>query len=362
MPPVTHNPNIDVDITLEPAPATAAGFGILMIIVPLASNTLDGDRVMAFASTDEAQTAQTAGFISAATLAAVTAAFAQNPAPDQVKVGYIDLVGAETYSTALTAIIVYDPDFYVVAILSRADADILAISSAVESQTKKLLASVQSDDAGFLTGTYPAALSALLTRERTIINWHSDDNDYQDTAYAANRLAVGDPDTLSVAWNPAPVSGVDPLTTMTTAQRNFAIANNVNIGLEFGGSAFVIDPGVTATGRAISEIVSADWFEIRLEERLTALALAYGARGEKLPMNRTGQIVVLAEVEALFRQGIDAQHFNEGQTEIEAETITAADIAARRMRFTGRAQLTTGARLLDITLNFSRTALFEEAA
>jgi hypothetical protein len=107
-----HLPNISISITLDAAPLESAGFSKVLGIFPLATNSLDGERVAEYASVTEAQTAQTAGYISASCLAAITAMFSQTPKPSSVLIGNIDLVGAETISAALAAIQAERDDFY----------------------------------------------------------------------------------------------------------------------------------------------------------------------------------------------------------------------------------------------------------
>lgn len=350
----THDPNITINITLDAAPAESAGFGTLLILLDKATNDLDGATVVEFATVAEAEAlALTAGALSADGVAAVTAALAQTPKPASVKVGWIDLTGLETYSAAIARINAYDPDWYALAIDSGSDASILAAAAAIASYRK--IGVFQSNEAGFLTGTYPGALAALATNDRAVVVYHDDDGIWADAAYAASRL-VFDPDVISAAWD-GPVAGVTPNASITTTQRNYAIGNDVNIGLPYGGSAFYVDPGVTATGRAVYEVVTADWFHARVEAAIAAAKAAHAARGAKFTIDAVGQAKIVAIVEGLFAQGVGAGHFAPGGTEITAAAITSADLAAFRMRFTGRAQIATSARIFTFDLNFSRDAL-----
>ena len=360
----THEPNISVTIFLDPSPQQEAGFGTVMLLVAQATNSLNGARTATYATFEEAQTANTAGFISAATLAAAEAAFSQRPKPDEFKVGRVDLVGGETYVTGLTAVINADEDFYGLAISPRTDAEIVAVSDAVEALSKKILFAFQSDDTSWKNAGVPAGLSTIMGatgNEKTVAVYHDTDTEWNDVGYLVNRL-VYDPDDISVPWHGHQVRGIDAIATVPSAsERIFVIDNDANLGLPYGGGDFVMDPGVNATGRAIDEILTSDWFAVRLVERTAALVLEHGDRGEKIVIDKTGQRKILALIEGLLDQGVAAGHFVAGQTEAIAEAITSTDLDAREMRFTIRAQFAVSARLFEFNAYFSRDPIADDA-
>lgn len=350
----THLPNVTVNIYLDPSPAQQAGFGTVLLLVPLAANSLNGVRVASYTSYEAAQTAQTAGYISSTTLAELNVAFQQEPKPSAVKVGYVDLVGGETYGTGLAACITYDPDFYGVCIQPRTDAEIVACATYVESASKKMLFAFQGDDASWLDAGIPAGLSAIDNFERSIACYHLSDAQYFDIAYLCSRL-VYDPDEISATWTYAPLAGVTAYaTTPTEAQRLLCIANDGNLGLSFGGETFVVDPGTTLNERPIYEMVTADWFATRLQERIAALAVARSARGQKIIVDASGQTLIQGEILALLKQGVQAGHFAAGQYTSTPETITASDLSTRKMRFTVRAQIAVSGRLFTFNCYFGR--------
>lgn len=84
----THNADINVQFVLQAQSVTHASFGYVMLIVPLTTNSLNGDRTMTFGSYKDAQAAQTAGYISTLTLAACAVGFSQIRVPTKIKVGY----------------------------------------------------------------------------------------------------------------------------------------------------------------------------------------------------------------------------------------------------------------------------------
>lgn len=351
---VTHDANITINITLDAAPAQEAGFGTVLYVGPKATNALNGQSIVAYTNVADAVIDEGLGYIDQTTLDAVTAMFSQSPKPATVKVGWVDIVGTETIAAALARISLIDDAWYGVCIHLRTDAAVLALSAAVEA-TRKICA-VQSADAGFLTGTYPAALTALQTRERTLIVWHDSATEHMDAALLANRL-VYDPDVLSASWD-APISGVAIYTAaITAAQRAFALANFVNIGRPYGGSAFFVDAGVNATGRPMYEIETADWFYARILEDVAAEKVAHSARGAKLTVDPIGQTKILSILNARGAQGMAGQSPHFLAFEAQAVEITDADRTANRMRFTAQAQDAVSGRIFTFDLNFSRDAL-----
>lgn len=347
----SHLDNITINISLDPAPATSQGFDMLLI-VPLATNTLDGDRFRTYTGTADVATDLAASFISATVATRLNVAFAQRPAPAQVLAGYADLVGGETYGTAIALIRAAGASFYGVSILVRTDAEVLIAAAAMESDRGVFL--LQSSDSDWLTTALPAALTALAVYERTIICFHDTDTEGLDLALGANRLAY-DPDVQSVPWD-APVNGVAALATApNSTQKGFLDTNFANHGLPYGGAPVFVDAGVNAVGRPFYEMFTADWFEIRLEERVAIEKVKHSARGEKLTVDATGQAKILAILDGLGAQGVGAGHFTE--FDFEPVTIIQADIDAQRFRFTGVATFAVSGRKFQFDLNFTRTPI-----
>lgn len=361
----THLPSIVIAIALAAVPAQSAGFSSVLLLVDEANgNGLNGERYVVYTNASDASDDQTSGYISSSTLLAVQVAFSQTPAPATFTVGRVDTGGGESYADGLDECIDAGADFYGVCADSRADADILSVSASVEALNKFYAAC--SADATWLTSGLPAGLTALSGRERTAVVYHDAaiTSAWPDVAWACNRLAW-DVDSVSVPWNVG-VQNVPQLTTaITDAQRLLLLGNNCNAGLPFASATDVyIYQGLNMNGRQIHEIVSADWFETRLLEQSSALIAKLSSLGKKLPLNTAGQAQVISVVNGLYAQGRRAGHFAQtpdangnATTEVTGESVTAADKAALRLRFTGRAQLLQSATDLSFSFNFSPDAL-----
>jgi hypothetical protein len=352
---------ITIVVILSTSPPSRQGFGTAMFLVDQdAGNGLNGARSMSFASYTEAAAANTAGYISAGTLEALRVGFSQQPTPATIKVGYHDTGAAETIAAAITAIRAFDDDWYGLAIYSRADADIVAAANAIEaiSDSPKFFVA-QSDDASLLDAGMPAGLTTLTGKERTALLYHSSDAQYGDLAWLVSRL-VWDPDSKSAPWE-GQIREVAAITAITSAQRDFIVTNKANVGLPFSSATVYVSPGQNMNGRAIYEIVSGDWLKARFSEDIAYEKLKHTDRGEKIIVDSTGQAKILGILNLWLQQGEAVGHFVRGETRVTGETITSADILARRMRFKVEAMIAADARLFNVTIYLQPTELQEAA-
>lgn len=342
----SHRATVVVNVSLATLARGEAGFSTVLLLVPLATNSLNGLRVVEYTSLAAAQAAQTAGYISAATLVAITTAFAQVPAIASIKVGYADLVGGETYATALTACIAYDPDFYGVCISVRTNTEIAAVGALVETNAKKMLFVYQSADSSWLDSGIPSGLSAMADYERSIACYHATATEWADIAMACNRLTF-DPNVTSAPWRLFEALDLEQ-TTITEAQRLLAIANSCNVFAEYGDFDASPAPGYNMNGRQIEQVLSADWFATRISEEIQRIKGEAANAGRKIPVSLAGQSVILAGLRKWAAVAVAAGHFEPDQVVITPEDLTnsvtlAAAIAAQRLTFRIDAQNVTDA-------------------
>lgn len=353
----SHLDKISITIILAALPIQVASFSTLMLLVDQADgNTLDGDRVRTYTSGEDATTDFDASFISAGTRDFIQTVFAQSPAPQLMKVGRIDTVGAETYSTGYTAVKAADDDFYGVVIDRRTAADQLLVSADVESENRVFI--LQSADADWLTTGLPAAYAALSARERTAVVYHDTVTAKQDIAAAARWLAFN-PDELSAVFEGALKSVAALAVVPTAGQKAFLEANFVNYALPLGGEPLYLMLGVNISGRPFYEILTADWFRVRLQERIAGLRVAKSARGEKILVSPEGQALVVGEIDGLATVATAGQspHLIKGQTRTTPLAITQADRDNGELRFTFEGQIASNANKFAATVYFSRAPL-----
>lgn len=352
--PASHNDTISINIALSALPATRQGFSTVLLLVPLASNSLNSQRSATYSSITEATAANTAGYISATTLGRITTLFAQRDnfgrSPARVIVHNVDLAGdpAETYSAAYNLAVGAGLDFYGVCIEARTNTEILDLAAAVETTDRHLLAVVNADS-GWLTSGVPAALTALAAYERTVLYYHDVATAYVDVGHFAARL-MADPDVTSAPWR-GEVLGVAGLSTsITQTQKAFLRENNINVGLPFGNTDFFIDPGYNARGRPVYELVTRDWLRARIEEDLAQEIVAHEKRLEKFIVGPDGVAKFSAIVEARLEQGERVDHFVVGQTTINSSTTS---VATESITLGGAGQRATSARLFNFNFEIS---------
>ena len=111
---------------------------------------------------------------------------------------------------------------------------------------------------------------------------------------------------------------------------------------------------MNAAGRPGYEILTAHWFQARLQAGVAALKTAASARGEKIVVDESGGVQVLAVIKQWLDIGVAAGHFVEGGTSAVMETISTADRAAQRIRFSVQAQDAVSARIFQFAVNLSR--------
>ncbi len=98
-------------------------------------------------------------------------------------------------------------------------------------------------------------------------------------------------------------------------------------------------------------------FETRLQELVVNTKLSYALRGDKIILDESGKTLIKGLIDTQFALGVAAKHFVPGQTASQIEDITAADLAARRIRGKGQAQIAVDGRLFGFIFNFGRTPI-----
>jgi len=350
----THDPNVTVAVTLDSPPAAGPEFQVPLLAVPLATNSLDGDRVRSYAESADVTDDETAGFISATTAAQLSAALSQSnrPRPPIVKAGYVDLVGGETYATALALIRAADPGFYGYAIQEHTDGAIAeAVGVAIEAEGEALFM-FQSDSADWLTSGVPAAYADLVDLERCAGVYHDVTTAALD--FAALGAGLQDPDSFSAPWT-MNVGGVAAYTTpLTTGQRLLAIANDINVFGEFGESSTWLDAGVNMAGRTLRVNIMKDWLRARLRERTYSYIITKSNQLQAVGVTPGHQVDVGGILKQLIEEGSAKGHFVRGEVTYPANTAT--DLILRRVRVQGSIDYLVDGRIVSFTVDLTAGA------
>lgn len=355
----SHAPTISITVTLDAAPLTPSGFGTPTLMVDQAQGTgngLNGARYVEYSSLEDAEADEALGYITAEVLAAITVAFSQPRKVAAFRVCRVNTGGAETYSQALTALENANPTggIWLLMMQTRTAATQVAFATTVEAKPYFLI--LQSSDAEWLTSGIATAYSSIEDYERTAVIYHDTAAQWADVGWGSNRAAF-DPDLPSqgsVQWE-APISGVTAYTTaLTPSQVALAKANQVAVLGTMGSSSSFVDPGHNLAGRAIYEMLTADWFAVRLREAMETLVVQQAGRGRKIILNATGQAMVLAVAQQVVDTAIRARHLVDGQVVLDTPPLTSADLDARRITLTGEGQIAGSARLFVFDLYFTR--------
>ena len=361
----TFDPDIQVNVYLSNLTNSTDAFQRPRILVPLATNSLNGATVAVYLTLAAAKAAKLAGYIAATTYEAIATIFAQVNSPAQgVSVANVDVVGSQSYGAALIASIATDPAFYLVICGSRVSADIAGVAAVVETcgdkaaaddagyPFKHMIFAAQSADTTLLTGALPSGLSALEGYERTILCYHPTATAWFDAAHQ-NRLSV-DLATIMPPWNKWSVAYVPayPLGTITAAQSELAQSIYVDLLLAYGASPGVASPGQSQASRQMTNVITADWLAATIQETIADTQVSLADANQAITIDAAGQQVVVGCVQSVFETGIAAGSLRASDdlgnpgTSITPLAITPADRTAFTLRFNAAALLSQSANKL----------------
>lgn len=327
-----------------------------------------------YTSTAEASDDQAAGLISAAHLAAVQTAFAQDPAPDAFRLVAINpLIGAAYFPAAsktgsipwdqyLDSLEAVTTSWFALCADWRTGAYIQDIGESVEAFDRDIIYLAQTSDrkpfstTAFLADSNWAAIDGY---ERVGWVYHDTDTEWGDVAWAAGRMTF-DLDETSPPMTAVCKSVDEYRRRLTDSQRTAIIACGGNVLAQYptGSAAPYLDPGQNAVKRPFYEIVTKFWFQKRLTTAVANARVAATAIGQKIPVNRDGQNRMLAILNGVINTGIAAGHFEQDPNMVvEALPITNTDTALNRLRFRAILKLAVDARLFEFNVNMTRSAL-----
>lgn len=344
---------------LDAPPTTGAGFGTPVLLS--GESGLDGDDFRVYTSVEQAAADEDAGDIDLFALDAITTAFSQPVPPPSVIVAHADGGGGSPdvadYLAALDAVRAVRFVGWCVADIRDAQDQ---IDVAAGCAARRVGFVIQSSASDLLGATLGMQWGALETLEYVMVNYHPEDGEKLDMAVTARNIAPN-ADNFSRNWT-GRIAAVDPYAagSVTETQYQNAIGNNVNLLGEFGGRPNWLYPGKMINGRPASEIVSAQWFEVRVKERIANLFDRLDARNLKLPVNSAGQAALRSEIETQFTLGVGAGHFEPGQLLITEPEITEADRDEQRIPIEVALQTQTGAIKILGSVFFSRQPVIED--
>lgn len=346
---------LTINVYLAPVPGTGTNLTDVLLLVPLATNSLDGDRYREYTSTTDVDDDFDAGFISATTQGQANDMFAQTTLrPQKVLIGYVDLVAVETYLVAMDACITAGADFYYVATpQATLIAQQEALSAGVEADGFRLYAfqTITAARTDWYGAVWPATWVNFEGRERSFCLWHELDTENLAGCYAAARGAY-DPTQQSAGWL-GNVKEIPASAALTSAQETNLLANFVNLGKNCTLGTNWVAEGNNCNGRAIDHIVSIDWFRATIQTKIYERVAKLAAFGRKLTADDDGANQIAQIVANVANDGVALGHFDDytdPDTGIQYPKVTAsANRTARSI--TVNAEVYFENQVTSITIN-----------
>lgn len=202
---------------------------------------------------------------------------------------------SETIAETMAACVAYDPDFYGIAMTSRADADILAMANWAEANNKLFGTCVSGSDV--LDGSDNTDIASQLMLNnfyRTFSFYHADAADYPEVA-VMSRCFTAVPG--SETWALKRLAGVK-VDALTETQFNVLVAKNVNTFERFRNLSLT-QTGKVSAGEWIDVIRFRDW----LAEEIKVNVLNALVNNEKVPYTDAGIAVIEGAIRQSLRQG-----------------------------------------------------------
>jgi len=307
---------VSVSITRQTRTPSTASFNDIMIVAEfLAASTTppmgEDERVLTFNTIDEVSTA---GFATTSDVyLAASAIFSQNPRVGQIKVGRKLIVGdgTETWTAALTAVNVYDPEWYGLVACTRTLADQKLVVDWVEAQTK--ICAVSSGDANILDSSSADDIAlyietSSLARSTVIYHPESDltsADEFPDAAWLG-KMFTYDPGQAS--WKFKTLAGVSSYS-LTPTKRSAVLGKNANIYTVVSGVAITED-GTDGEGEFLDIIRGTDWLKSRIQDLIYAVLL----NNPKVPFTDGGIQAVVGAISGQLQDAVNKQFLLPGFT------------------------------------------------
>ena len=227
----------------------------------------------------------------------------------------------ETWAEAYASVKAEDNDWYFLIADTKTKADIEALATLVEADTK--LAFYKTEDADVVTSAIDDVGSNLQDSvyDRAALIYHGTDVDnYPDAAWVGGQSPK---DPGSITWKFKPLTGIT-VDTLTTSEIGYLVAKNVNYHDTVAGVAAVFGEGVVASGEYIDIIRGCDWLQSRISEGVFAILL----NNDKVPFKTQGLSMFENVIRYWLGRGVDAGLLVDGSqivTMPDIDDISAAD-------------------------------------
>ena len=330
---------VDISITRETTNISQAGFGTLLIVGP--NVELSSGRLAYFTNAADAKAVITGTDPYEADM--VDAVFAQNPSVVRIALGTIEV--AETYPEALTAILLYESDWYGLACATRDVAEQKLIADWTE--TNKKFYGVSSADTDILDT--PVGESSTIAGyvkennlERTFVIYNAEaDTKSAECAYFGKFLVLT-PGSYTCMFKKLSLITADDIS--STKSTN-ALDKNCNLYQSVGGTTITME-GKVGSGEFMDIIIFIDWLQARIQETVFIQLV----NAPKIPFTNAGITIFKNAIEGPLdlgqvNGGISPEAYDEdgvqiGGYRIEVPKLQDVPLADRTARFLDNVKFT----------------------
>lgn len=370
------NFNVTIDLALTPQTGIVLDFSKVLAVTTLTESS--GLAAAIGSSAETVGTNSVYGTISESTDVStgigdglrnvISAFFGAKIHPNVLQVVAVDTAGTDTYDSIAAALTDAGKTFYAVICVDNDAADIADVVNAFNgtSPTREHTVFAGLNSITDAT-TLPVALTSLTDarKKRLYLTYHDKNGSVYvsgtpggaDFAEICALYSATDWDNRAAGGNLV-LQATPSLGPVTEAQKASLDTNNVNHALPLFGTSTYVDKGEMLIGsRPVYHMFTADWLENRLQLAVAEVKANYASRRLKLPLDSTGQAVVLAAIKRVIGTGVRAQHLlSPEEAEIldksapfeRAEAISSDDITARRLRFTVKQYFLEDAREITV--------------
>jgi hypothetical protein len=256
-------------------------------------------------------------------------------------------VPSTTLTDDLTAIQLYDPDWYGLCIDSNSAAEISQAAAWAESNTKQFVCQTQDPDvASVADASDTTSIAATLkagSYERTMLFYQRNNLDFACAAMLGRAL----PESAgSITWSYKQLASVQSQTLTTTEQSNLE-AKNANFITTVAGVS-ITRYGTSSQGEYMDVLRGSDWLAARIQERVYGILI----QNDKVAYTDDGIQSVRSEVLAQLQQGV-ARDFIAANPEPTCTVPRASAVSAANK----------GARLLeDVTFRATLAGAIHKVA
>lgn len=328
-----YNRVVNVSLSRNDAFPTRRGFGTLLLLTTVAkSGEVDAsNRTKAYASMEEIAEDW---LTSTDVYKAANYAFARNPRPLQIKVGYVakDITPTSAELKAeLDTLYAADSNWYFI-VIDSALRDIAAIDGLVEwVEAKNKIALIDSNDDTMEddADTTNVAARHKGTVERTAVFYHTDADEWPAISAAAY-MATRNFDEANTAYTVKfkfptlvnavnlPSDSINAITGFTSGLgQSETTGHCANTVIDIGGQNFFVEGSVLKQNVFLDEIHASDWIIARTEEESLAILL----NNARVPFTDEGMEMLASAARTVMQQatraGLIAEDLNPETGEYE---------------------------------------------